>query len=198
MFLKFLSKFTEKRLHQTLFTPAQMFPWEFFKRFYEHLFYRTSLNDCIWFQVNLLTVLKRFCFRTDQFLFKIPSYFRVYQNSLPPGPLGLHTFFTLNKYYCGKDYNCIKKFMIFISKSMLTISTKRPRVLNMPLVLKIPGFWICLWFWICQGSEYTRGLNMSGIEKVLNMLEYVWLHMSGYVWICPNLPEWLLFYISPL
>ena len=80
------------------------------------------------------------------------------------------------------------------------------RVLNMLRVLKIPGFWINRgseyakvlniprlwirhWFWICQGSEYTRVLNMSGLHRVLNMPEYVWLHMSWYVWICRNMHE---------
>ena len=48
-----------------------------------HFFCITSLKDCFCFQFNLLTVLRRFCFRTDQYLFKIPSYFRVYQNSSP-------------------------------------------------------------------------------------------------------------------
>ena len=58
--LEISSKFTGKRLYQTLF----------------------------WYQFKLLTVLRRFCFRTDQYLFKILSYFRVYQSSSPspPGP----------------------------------------------------------------------------------------------------------------
>ena len=58
--LEICSKFTGKRLYQTLF----------------------------WYQFKLLTVLRRFCFRTDQYLFKMLSYFRVYQSSspLPPGP----------------------------------------------------------------------------------------------------------------
>ena len=58
------------------------------------------------------------------------------------------------------------------------------RVQNLPQILSIPGFWICLWFWICQGFEYTRVLNMPGFciclwywicqgveyTRVLNML----------------------------
>ena len=123
------------------------FPENFLKGFMNSFFTEHLWMTASDFKSNLLTVFKRFCLRIDRYLFKIPGYFRVYQNSLPPGPLGLHTFFTLNKYYCGKDYNCIKKFMIFISKSMLTISTKCPRVLN------IPRFWICLCFWRFQGSE---------------------------------------------
>ena len=55
------------------------------------------------------------CFRTDQYLFKITIYFRVYENSSPPSPLGLRTFLPRIKYYWGKNYTCIKKLMIFIS-----------------------------------------------------------------------------------
>ena len=46
------------------------------------------------------------------------------------------------------------------------------KVLNISLVLNMPGF--CLW----QGSEYTRVLNMpqvlnmSGLYSVFNMPEY--------------------------
>ena len=55
-----------------------------FRTFKEHSCYRTSPNGCFWFKFNRLTVLRRFCFRTDQYLFNIPSYFRVYQNSWLP------------------------------------------------------------------------------------------------------------------
>ena len=91
------------------------------------------------------------------------------------------------------------------------------RVLNMPLVLKMPAFRIC------QGSKYTKALNMPlvlnlprfwtnqgseyvRVNRVLNMPKYAWLrlaeyawkclNMPTYAWICPNLPEWLLLYIS--
>ena len=63
-----------------------------------------------------------------------------------------------------------------------SILTTRPlnRVLDVPLVLNIPefwiyyqgseytrvlnipGYWIYLWFWICQAPEYTSVLNMPG------------------------------------
>ena len=33
-------------------------------------------------------------------------------------------------------------------------------------VLDIPGFWLCLWFWICQDSECTRVLDMPGLHRV--------------------------------
>ena len=59
------------------------------------------------------------------------------------------------------------------------------RVLNMPLVLNIPGFWICLWFWIYQGSEYAR--ITQGSQYALIIPEY-----AG---ICGNMPKsvWMAF-----
>ena len=63
-------------------------------------------------------------------------------------------------------------------------------------VLDIPGFWIYLWFWICQNSKYTRVSNMPGLHRVQNMPGKC-LNMPEYAWICLDLPEWLLLYISP-
>ena len=49
--------------------------------------------------------------------------------------------------------------------------------------------------------EYSRVLNMPGLHMVLNMPEYAaewFLNMPEYakicVWMCLNLPQWLLFY----
>ena len=70
------------------------------------------------------------------------------------------------------------------------------KVLNTRLILNMPWFWIRFWFWICQGSEYASGsefarvLNMSELHRVLNMSDYVWLNMPGYVWICRNMREY--------
>ena len=52
------------------------------------------------------------------------------------------------------------------------------RVVNMPLVLKMPGFWIY------QGSEYATG---SEVAKVLNKQGF-WI-CQGYTgfWICLNM-----------
>ena len=68
--------------------------------------------------------------------------------------------------------------------------SKYTKALNMPLVLNLPRFWIN------QSSEYVR------VNRVLNMSEYAWLclaknawiclNMPIYAWICPNLSEWLL------
>ena len=71
------------------------------------------------------------------------------------------------------------------------------RVLNMPLVLNMPGFWIH------QSSEYakvTQGLEFAWVIPkyaciCLIMFGYVLeicLNMSEYAWICLNMPEWLL------
>ena len=65
--------------------------------------------------------------------------------------------------------------------------------------MDIPGFWIYLWFEICQDSEYTRVLNMPRLHRVqntpeyfLNMPEYAWLclDMYEYTWICQNMHEY--------
>ena len=94
----------------------------------------------------------------------------------------------------------------------------------MPQVLNIPVFWICLRFWICQGSEYTKSLNMplvlnlsrfwinKGFEyvmvnRVLNMPEYAWLcladawiyrYMREYAQICLNGFSFIFPYCSTL
>ena len=68
-----------------------------------------------------------------------------------------------------------------------------------------PLFWICLWFWMCQGSEYTRVLNVPLVLNTpvfwiyqvpteslicLNML-----NMPEYVKISGNIPRsgWMAF-----
>ena len=101
------------------------------------------------------------------------------------------------------------------------------KVLSMPPVLNSPGFWICIWFWMCQSFGYTKVLNMplvlnmpwfwtyqsfeyvrvtQGSEYVWIIPEYAWicLIMSGYFWICLSMVEYawiclnLLLYIFPL
>ena len=68
-----------------------------------------------------------------------------------------------------------------------------------------PLFWICLWFWMCQGCEYTRVLNVPLVLNTpvfwiyqvpteslicLNML-----NMPEYVKISGNIPRsgWMAF-----
>ena len=65
---------------------------------------------------------------------------------------------------------------------MLTIFTKHPRVLNMPLILKMLGFRIC------QGFKYTKALNMP---PVLNLPRFLINQGSEYVRInrVLNIPE---------
>ena len=73
------------------------------------------------------------------------------------------------------------------------------KVLNMPPVVNIIGFWISLWLWMCQGFWNTRVLNLP---LVLNMSGF-WIyqsseyarvvHGSEYASIIPdclNMPEY--------
>ena len=87
-------------------------------------------------------------------------------------------------------------------------------------------FWIWLRFWVCQGSEHARLLNIPGFwicihryiqgiciqgtkyDRVTQDSEYVWIipEYAYYAWICAsipkyawiylNLPEWFLFTLT--
>ena len=52
----------------------------------------------------------------------------------------------------------------------------------MPLVLSIPGFGICLWFSLYQGSEYASGSQYAtfteGPGYALVISEYVWKYLN--------------------
>ena len=52
----------------------------------------------------------------------------------------------------------------------------------------LSGFWICLSFWICQSSEYTKVVNMPGLHSVLNMPEYTG-KIPEYAWLFLNMFE---------
>ena len=81
------AKLPGNHLYQTLLTPAQIFFWEFLEIFRKLFLQNTSerlLLISIPFQFHLFTVLRRFCFRTDQYLFNVPGYFGVFQNLWPP------------------------------------------------------------------------------------------------------------------
>ena len=94
--------------------------------------------------------------------------------------------------YQGREYAPGSEYARVLNKPEFWISqgSEYTKVLNTRLVLNLPVFWIRVWFWIYQSSEYTSGsefarvLNMSGLHRVLNMSDYVWLNMPGYVWIC--------------
>ena len=100
-------------------------------------------------RLHLISIQSSYCFKTflfqnrSIFVFNISSYFRVYKHLWSLGPLGPHTFFTLNGYYWGKNYTCIKKVHDIYFVKHIKHFAKRSRVLNML------GFWIYLWFWIC-------------------------------------------------
>ena len=67
-----------------------------------------------------------------------------------------------------------------------------------------PGFWIYLCFWMCQSFGYTRVLNMSLVLNMPGFLiyqgseglEYKWI-IPEYTWLCLTMSELFLFYISP-
>ena len=50
--------------------------------------------------------------------------------------------------------------------------------------ISLTGFWISLWFRICQAFEYTKVLNTPGLHGILNMGP----------WICLNVGIHLLLY----
>ena len=56
------------------------------------------------------------------------------------------------------------------------------RVLNMVLVLNIPGFHIC------QDSEYFRVLVIPKLGMLLTVFEFSWV-IPGCAWLCLNMPE---------
>ena len=102
-------------------------------------------------------------------------------------------------------------------KPKLLLAANRLIYLNISIgISKIYGYgpsraivsFLYSFFWKCQGSEYasssecqdsgyTTVLYMPELHRVLDMPKYAWI-IPGYVWMCLNLPEWLLFYIYPL
>ena len=63
-------------------------------------------------------------------------------------------------------------------------------------VLNIPRLWICFWFWIYLGSKYAKVTEGSQYGCEYTCL--ICLNMPEYAAIYLHLPEWLLFYTSPL
>ena len=109
------AKLTGNRLQQTLLIPTEIFFREFFQIFRNTFFYRTPTHDCFWFQFDTFTVLRRFCFRTDQYLFHIPHNFRVYRNSWPPAYWTPILFLHRRNAIGVKINPVLKTFMVFIS-----------------------------------------------------------------------------------
>ena len=60
----------------------------------------------------------------------------------------------------------------------------------------LTGFWIWLglWFWIYQGSEYAEFTRDSHYAWVCLSNFWMCLNMPKYALMCPNPPEWLLYY----
>ena len=88
----------------------------------------------------------------------------------------------VKSWYCGSNYSQ----WIFLQNAPSQVFDR---------ALNLPGLRICLWFWICQVSEYARVLrkhlvlnmhrfwirrvrNMLGLHRILDMLEYVWIFLK--------------------
>ena len=117
----------------------------------------------------------------------------------------------MKSWYCENNYN-LRKQLYPLGVSQRAPSKIFGKVVSMPPVLNIqrfwiahgsecarvldiPGFWKCLWFWICLDSEYTElwiCQVTQGSECAWIMTEYagICLIMSGYIWICVNLLEY--------
>ena len=179
------AKFTGNRLYQTLLTLAQIFFGKCFN-FSETTFLQNTPKRLFFISIPPFSVLRRFCFRKGLYLFNIPSYFRVCQNSWPLGP---HTFSTYNKCYWGKKYTCIKNVhgIYFIKYSncfrKMLRGSKYTRVLNMS------AFWIYQGHEYASGSEYARVLNKpefwisQGSEYTKVLKPHLVLNLPGF-WIC--------------
>ena len=58
---------------------------------------------------------------------------------------------------------------------------------NITLVLNIPRFWVCLWFWKCKGSEDSEHACATQGS------EYVWICLKSS-WICLIMPQYVWIY----
>ena len=57
------------------------------------------------------------------------------------------------------------------------------RILNMPLVVSMIGFWICLWFSRYQCSEYARFTQGPEYAWICLKNSWICLIMPGSVWV---------------
>ena len=129
----------------------------------------STYNKCYW--VKNYTCIKN---AHGIYFIKHINYFRnMLQGSEYASVLNILGF-----YICpGSEYTRVLNMPLVLNMSEFWISqlSEYTKVLNMPLLLNLPGFWICqgyTGFWIC-----------------LNMPDYIWLNMSGSVWICRNMRE---------
>ena len=95
-------------------------------------------------------------------------------------------FWVCLRFWIAQDFEYVSGFEC---AKVLDIAT---RVLNMSLVLNMPGFWIY------QSSEYARVTHGSKYAGIIPEYAWICLNMPEYAWICLNLPEWLLIYIFPV
>ena len=88
---------------------------------------------------------------------------------------------------------CLTSFWVYL-RFWISQGSEKPRILNMPLVLNVPRFWIC------QGSKYGPGFEYA---RILNIPEF-WI-CQGYTvfrismnnsWICLNMPDYVYIYLN--
>ena len=130
----------------------------------------------------------------------------------PPGPL----HFLYRNTSAVKNRFLLKKWRMWkvdIAKTIWEINCKSNGQ-TVFIKCSIVDVWQGSEYALVSDFEYTRVLNLSGLHRVLNMpecaqiiFEHTWicldnfwtyLNMPKYVWICLNLPEWLLFYFPIL
>ena len=73
------------------------------------------------------------------------------------------------------------------------------RLLEMPRILNMPGFWIrhdCIWkgytkFWICLNMAQSASIMPEYASICLNVLQCAWtsVNIAGCLWICMKVPE---------
>ena len=102
--------------------------------------------------------------------------------------------------YCEINYDFLKIFnkknYSFFNTLIVDVWQVLEYILDFgyPSALNIPGFWICLWFGICQGSRFATVLIIPELHRGLNMPQYPWM-VPGYDWLCLNVPNsfWMAF-----
>ena len=63
----------------------------------------------------------------------------------------------------------------------------------MPLALNMPEFCICLWFWMCQVSEYAKFTKGSQYFWIIPQYFWLSLDIAECPYVCLNIPdyEWI-------
>ena len=126
--------------------------------------------------------------------------FKLYQSLRTPAPSAPILFYRVN--ISGLKIRLVLKKSQNISWSTRTwkadIETGHYnwREKLYPLI-SLTKFWICLWYWICEGTEYTMVtqcsdyvwicLNNFWISQIMAEYTRICLIMPEYAWICLNI-----------